>query len=108
LASALGMHRNILRKKIKEAGINNQFATLSDTQPDRLTWEYKQKKPTSGRRYLQGHFRRQGLRMQREWTRLSLKRVDGYKVPRPNHLWHLDGHHKLIWWGFIIHSFIDG
>jgi hypothetical protein len=63
------------------------------------------------------------LRVQKERTRLSLKRVDGlgqalrtrlairrkvYKVPRPNHLWHLDGHHKLIWWGFVIHGFIDG
>ncbi|KAL4063011.1 hypothetical protein V8B97DRAFT_1843938, partial [Scleroderma yunnanense] len=23
-------------------------------------------------------------------------------------LWHIDGHHKLIWWGIVIHAFIDG
>ncbi|KAJ6450136.1 hypothetical protein C8R47DRAFT_918967, partial [Mycena vitilis] len=63
------------------------------------------------------------LRVQKERTRLSLKRVDAlgqalrtrlaiqrrrYTVPRPNYLWHCDGHHKLIWWGIVIHGFIDG
>jgi hypothetical protein len=27
---------------------------------------------------------------------------------RPNSLWHLDGHHKLIMWGIVIHGVIDG
>ncbi|KAG1724334.1 uncharacterized protein EDB91DRAFT_1031170, partial [Suillus paluster] len=31
-----------------------------------------------------------------------------YAVPRSNHLWHLDGHHKLILWGIVIHGLIDG
>ncbi|KAI5986085.1 hypothetical protein F5J12DRAFT_728872, partial [Pisolithus orientalis] len=26
----------------------------------------------------------------------------------PNALWHMDGHHKLIQWGIIIHGFING
>ncbi|KAJ7580486.1 hypothetical protein C8J56DRAFT_732946, partial [Mycena floridula] len=53
----------------------------------------------------------------------SLKRVDNlgrtlrnnqtirrrkYSVKRPNSLWHLDGHHKLIRWGIVIHGFVDG
>ncbi|KAG1886057.1 hypothetical protein F4604DRAFT_1572383, partial [Suillus subluteus] len=53
----------------------------------------------------------------------SLRRVDGlgqvlrdrqvkhrwkYHVKRPNVLWHVDGHHKLIRWGIVIHGFIDG
>ncbi|KAK7020914.1 hypothetical protein R3P38DRAFT_3197407 [Favolaschia claudopus] len=29
-------------------------------------------------------------------------------VPRSIHLWHCDGHHKLILWGFVIHGFVDG
>ncbi|KAJ6447436.1 hypothetical protein C8R45DRAFT_799040, partial [Mycena sanguinolenta] len=89
------------------------------------------KKPTSGLRYLRGHFRQygihvqreQGIHVQRERARHSLRRVDAlgqalrthlvlrrrrYKVARPNYLWHGDGHHKLIWWGIIIHGFIDG
>ncbi|KAG1871517.1 hypothetical protein F4604DRAFT_1490713, partial [Suillus subluteus] len=31
-----------------------------------------------------------------------------YFVPRSNHLWHLDGHHKLILWGIVIHGIVDG
>ncbi|KAJ6457505.1 hypothetical protein C8R47DRAFT_925957, partial [Mycena vitilis] len=60
--------------------------------------------------------------VQKERVRKSLARVDGlgqlhrkkkierrvYSVPRPNYLWHCDGHHKLIWWGIVIHGFIDG
>jgi hypothetical protein len=23
-------------------------------------------------------------------------------------MWHLDGHHKLIRWGIVIHGFVDG
>jgi hypothetical protein len=31
-----------------------------------------------------------------------------YTVPRPNALWHIDGHHKLIAWGIVIHGVADG
>nr|XP_058962207.1 uncharacterized protein LOC131789152 [Pocillopora verrucosa] len=31
-----------------------------------------------------------------------------YSVPWPNSLWHLDGHHSLIRWGFVIHGCMDG
>ncbi|KIJ06896.1 hypothetical protein PAXINDRAFT_91322, partial [Paxillus involutus ATCC 200175] len=55
--------------------------------------------------------------------RLSMQRIDPlgrmlrgratverqvYSVPRSNYLWHMDGHHKLIRWGFVIHGIIDG
>ncbi len=31
-----------------------------------------------------------------------------YSVAGPNSLWHLDGHHSLINWGFVVHGAIDG
>lgn len=31
-----------------------------------------------------------------------------YQVPWPNSLWHIDGHHSLIRWKFVIHGCIDG
>jgi hypothetical protein len=31
-----------------------------------------------------------------------------YSVPFVNSLWHMDGHHKLIPWKFVIHGAIDG
>ena len=30
-----------------------------------------------------------------------------YSVPHPNYIWHIDGHHKLIRWRFVIHGVID-
>ena len=31
-----------------------------------------------------------------------------YSVPHPNYIWHIDGHHNLIRWRFVIHGGIDG
>ena len=31
-----------------------------------------------------------------------------YSVPGPNSLWHIDGHHSLICWGFDIRGGVDG
>ncbi|KAJ4465130.1 hypothetical protein C8R41DRAFT_782083 [Lentinula lateritia] len=64
-----------------------------------------------------------GLKIQRRRAIGSLQRVDRlgralrkknlinrqeYKVKRPNALWHGDGCHKLILWGYVIHAFVDG
>ncbi|KAJ7199991.1 hypothetical protein GGX14DRAFT_296697, partial [Mycena pura] len=60
--------------------------------------------------------------VQRSRARNSLLRVDGlgqvlrkqgitrrvYKSSRPNAVWHIDGHHKLINWRIVIHGIIDG
>jgi hypothetical protein len=122
LAAALGVHRNVLRLKMKAAGITVKYDAMSDDDLDALIREFKRTKPRSGRRYMVGALRSKGLRVQKERVRKSLARVDGlgqllrkqnirrraYLVPRPNYLWHCDGHHKLIWWGIVIHGFIDG
>ena len=31
-----------------------------------------------------------------------------YDCPCPNYVWHMDGNHKLVKWGFVIHIAIDG
>ncbi|KAG1720717.1 uncharacterized protein EDB91DRAFT_1064727, partial [Suillus paluster] len=77
----------------------------------------------SGIRYIIGFLRRHGLRVQHRRVVESLRRVDRlgqvlrdrrvkrrrkYHVKRPNALWHIDGHHKLIRSGIVIHGFIDG
>lgn len=77
-----------------------------------------------GRRMLRGALTADGYAI--PWVRIkeSLRRVDPigtlarqirqsvtrykYWVPRPNYLWHFDGHHKLIRWRFVIHGCIDG
>ncbi|KAF9219402.1 hypothetical protein BS17DRAFT_637247, partial [Gyrodon lividus] len=31
-----------------------------------------------------------------------------YEAPCSNYVWHINGHHKLICWGIVIHGMIDG
>ena len=79
--------------------------------------------PLIGEKTVSGRLRHQGVYVQRERIRASLRRVDPagvsarvkgvlrrrqYSVPAPNDLWHLDGYHKLIRWGMVIHGGIDG
>ncbi|KAF7318562.1 Integrase catalytic domain-containing protein [Mycena chlorophos] len=138
LADAVSSHRNIslktiskhlkidpktLRASLRSHGLDRRFSELTDEDLDTLTREFKQDKPSSGLRYLIGHLRRRGIKVQRERVRQSLRRVDGlglamrsrrtiarppYVSPRPNAKWHMDGHHKLIQYGIVIHGFIDG
>jgi len=123
MATKLKMHRNTLRRKMKLYGLSRSFDDVSDADLDTLVEVFKAEKPNAGFRYLIGFLRRQGLHIQKERVRLALGRVDGlgqelrrqrtiqrrkYRVPHPNSLWHIDGHHKLIWWGIVVHGLIDG
>ena len=125
LAKKLGIHRNTLRAKMKENSINSSFTEMSDEDLDQIVQGYLESHPNSGIRYLTGRLRTQGLRIQRRRVEQSIKRVDRlgltlrhrttakkprrqYHVSRPNALWHIDGHHKLILWGIVIHGVIDG
>ena len=117
------MHRHVLRRCMKRHGVLPQYSTISNHDLDILTRTFKARRPESGIRYLVGFLRNHGLRIQRRRVRWSMKRVDGlgqvlrqrkviqrkkYCVKRPNALWHLDGHHKLIRWGIVIHGIVDG
>ena len=125
LAKKLGIHRNTLREKLKESSIDTSFSDISDDDLDQIVMGYRDSHPGTGMGYLRGHLRSQGLRVQRRRLRKSIERVDKlgqalrhrtrakkerkqYKVDRPNALWHIDGHHKLILWGIVIHGVIDG
>jgi hypothetical protein len=123
LSEAIGVHRHTLRRHLKTHGLYHGFSEISDSDLDILIQHYKKKKPISGLRYVTGYLKCNGIRIQKERVRLSLKRIDGlgqavcnheaidqckYKVPRSNYLWHMDGHHKLIRWGIVAHGFVDG
>ncbi|KZT32589.1 hypothetical protein SISSUDRAFT_975784, partial [Sistotremastrum suecicum HHB10207 ss-3] len=66
--------------------------------------------------------RAQGIRAKRRRLVAAMRRVDpvglqlrrrniiqrqDFRTRRPNSLWSMDGHHKLILWGIVIHGFID-
>ena len=108
---------------MKHHSIERKYSQLSNADLDDLITEFKKRGPDSGIRYIVGFLRRHGIRIQYRRVVQSLHRVDRlgqvlrnrqvkhrrqYHVKRPNALWHLDGHHKLIRWGIVIHGVIDG
>ena len=123
LARVLGIHRNTLKKKMDTLGIHFAYSAIEDVDLDVLVKAYKARKPGAGFRYVCGHLRLVGLRIQKQRVLDTLQRVDRvgafirrhavirrrkYHSSRPNALWHCDGHHGLIKYGFVIHGFIDG
>lgn len=123
LADLLGVSRVHLYKVLKQNGLGRVYSDITDAQLDEMMRAYKTERPDSGIRYGISYLRRKNIRVQRRRITESLKRVDRlgtrlrehkaikrrrYKTKRPNTMWHVDGHHKLIRWGFVIHGFIDG
>jgi hypothetical protein len=123
LAAVLGIHRHTLRRRMKQAGVSWHYSTMTDMELDQILRAYKKIRPQSGLRYAMGHLRGLGFKVQFRRVLLSMRRIDGlgralrrrqvtqrrvYKVKQPNALWHVDGHHKLIRWGIVLHGFIDG
>ena len=123
IAQAIGMDRKTLKKRLDEEGIELGYSTLTDDELDTIVRDYRQAKPASGIRYLDGHLRTLGHKVQETRIKASVEQVDPlgpvlhsrttiprgeYAVPRPNALWHIDGHHKLIRYGIVIHGIVDG
>lgn len=125
MARRLNLHPQTLKSRLREGGIDYKFSSITDAELDNLVQLYHQQNPNSGIRYVTGYLRCKGFRLQRRRITASLERVDklgrslrrrqrteirrqAYKVARPHALWHLDGHHKLILWGFVIHGCVDG
>jgi hypothetical protein len=123
LADTIGIHRNTLRNYLKDFQIDFQYSKISDLDLDTLIRDIRTTYPDYGIRYLTGTLRARGYRIQKRRIIASLHRVDvvgitlrtqgrirrrKYQVTRPQALWHLDGHHKLIRWGIVIHGIVDG
>lgn len=124
IAHVLGISRHTVSKYSKLHDIKRpSFTLMPDAVLDKLVKGFKIKHPSTGLSYLRGHFTLHNIRIQKVRLRESVKRVDGvnneirthatitrreYQSARPNALWHIDGHHKLILWGIVIHGMSDG
>jgi hypothetical protein len=123
LAADLKISTRTLNNRLKEAGITWEYSNISDAELDALIKEYRDSKPQLGFSYITAHIRSLGHRVQDARIRASVHRTGGigtyirhpkrvkrrqYHVARPDALWHLDGHHKLILWGIVIHGVVDG
>ena len=110
--------------RLEEAGIaTNDFTPLSGQELDAILISIKQAHPNDGEILMRGHLTRMGIRVSRQELHNSIHRTDHansvarghslirrrvYSVPYPNYIWHLDGHHKMIRWRFVIHAAVDG
>lgn len=123
LGRCLGTHRHTVRRYVEEYGLSKKSTQISDDELDAMVHDFKQKHPNSGAQFLFGYLKSRNVRI--SWTRLraSRRRVDpivpalrkaakikrrNYESPRSDSVWHHDGHHKLILWGWVIHGIIDG
>lgn len=101
----------------------NDRSAISPHDLDTLLVKIKSSHPHLGEVMVRGHLQSLGLRVPRSQVRESIHRVDPegvelrksrvvkrrqYFVESPNSVWHVDGHHKLIKWRFVIHAAIDG
>ena len=123
LARVLGIHRNTLWLYMKSHGIERKYTPISNVDLDNLITEFKTRQPESRIQYIIGFLWTCGIRVQYHCVIQSVRRINHlgqvlqdrqvktrrkYQVKQPNALWHIDGHHKLIHWGIVIHRFIDG
>ena len=126
IVSMLLVSRWTLHCRVKELGIEGVtgYSNISDDELDHHVIECRRMHGThTGRSIVTGYLKSKGLRIQQLRIAASLVRVDPegsrirwaclvrrrkYSVPGPNSLWHIDGHHSLINWGFVIHGAIDG
>ena len=124
IAKVFNISRSTLWSRITEAGMSiDNFSDVSDADLDAMVGETQNNFPKMGLRLIQGHLKTMGIKVQRKRLRESIQRINPlnsmtrwhqpiarrtYSVPGPNSLWHIDGHHSLIRWRFVVHGCIDG
>ncbi|XP_023818518.1 uncharacterized protein LOC105358284 [Oryzias latipes] len=127
IASMLAVSESTVRRRMLEEALrkSDRYSSVGDDELDAIVLEIQHCYPNAGCRIMMGHLRSRGIHIQRSRLADSLRRVNPegvmmrrlsiqiarrrqYNVPAPNHLWHIDGNHKLIRWRVVVHGGIDG
>lgn len=126
ISKMFGVSRWTILRRVEEYGFTNlqKYSDITDEQIENILKDYISRHgSTTGEPFMSGYFRSIGLHIQRSRIRSALNRVDPhntilrwgalvsrrkYFVKWPNSLWHIDGHHSLIRWKFVVHGCCDG
>ena len=115
--------KDCLRRWREEVEFKEPKQKLPNTQLDTVVAKYSQGQPRRGEVSIAAHIATSGYYVPRQQLRDSIHRVDPEGVEErsrkpikrkvyysngPHHDWHIDGNHKLIRWGMVIHGCIDG
>ena len=128
IAQMFGVSIKTINRRIMSYGLSEHVPTYSDIHDDALDEhinQIQQDFPNCGIRRMKGFLLSQSIHVPWERVRASMWRTDAagmilrrtqlnvvlrrrYSVSGPLALWHLDGNHKLINWGFVFHGCVDG
>lgn len=123
IATQLEVSTKTLSRWRKETGFEEPLGEMNDEDIDKVVSAVSNMHSDTGERMLAAHFVYMGVKISRQRLRDSVGRVDPegrahrqlhvidrrqYAVAGVNHLWHVDGHHKLIKYGIVTHGCIDG
>ncbi len=120
----VGCSKRTIEQRLYAHGLSrHNYTVISDDVLDSVVGDLCSSFPRSGANMTVARLRVQGINVQREKVRQSMRRVDPdgiearmrtvlrrrkYNVCCPNALWHIDGYHKLIRWRFVVHGEMDG
>ena len=124
VADCLNVSRSTIWRRLKEMDVSLEtFSDISDSDLDDIVGRFHHGSRNIGQAMIQGLLLQQGIHVQRYRVRESIARTDpigrslrwhpavqrrSYSVQGANSLWHIDGHHSLVRWRFVIHRGIDG
>ena len=113
IASMLEVSVSTIRRRMSSYGlsIHQTYSNINDAELDAIVSDAQHLFPGWGNRQMYGYLVSRGIRIQQIRVRESQSRVDPegsvmrrlhsirrrqYSVQGPQHLWHIDGNHKLI------------
>ncbi len=119
----INVSRDCLLKWRKEVNFAEPKTIISNEQLDEVVQSHVLGQPRRGEVTVAAHISHSGYKVPRMQLRECIRRVDPegveersrkkikravYHSDGPHHVWHIDGNHKLIKWGIVIHGGIDG
>ena len=123
IALTLGISDSTLFRLRQELGLHESFVDISYEELYTVITGMLTHTPYAGESYVSGGLRARGIFVERYRIREILRTIDPvsralhrraaiqrrqYNVRAPNHMWHIDGNHKLVGWRFVVHGCTDG